>query len=338
MVECPNLELISYLVRPFIFFCTAPSKPNITITIHEGDFDYRGISAVSRFSTPRNIVFVSKDFKIIDYFGKGTILESNDKLSYRMYGNDKNFLAEAFYLLVISAFARFCDKKGYLRIHSLGIVSQEMAYLFLMPPGFGKSTLALNLLKESEYTILADDCPIYARGTLLPFPVRIGVLDKKAIAHIPEEFIYRIDRMEFGTKYFIDMKFWKDKIPKKPLRKIVLVRSRITLGKSAQIQKISRIAMFMSLLRDAVIGIGLYQGMEFIFSAGSFEVFLRIPVFIRRLTCAVRLLFRSTSYEITLTRDQAENVAVIKKFTSGISENPSRWNRYKEKIARNSVR
>ncbi len=319
-LDCQKEDLSKELIRPFKGAKSFENKhPTVTVSIHEENISYDRLpQAVSSFSTPRNIVFNSKEGKIIDYFGKGIVTESDDRSLYHIYSTDKNFLTETFYLLVTSAISRFCDQKGYLRIHSLGISCRDKAFIFLMPPGFGKSTLAMALLENKEYRLISDDCPLYKKKQILPFPVRIGVMDKKSIPHIPEKFVYRIDRMEFGTKYFIDLDFLNGQIEKRPLHKIVIFKTRMVLGGTPCIKKTSKSALISSLMRDAVVGIGLYQGMEFIFKNGAQEILLKIPVLIKRLIQAAGLLAQSAVYDFTLTRDTAQNTKAFKEFTDNL--------------------
>jgi hypothetical protein len=316
-LECPHDDLSTELIRPFKHLKASLSETTITIVVHEENTDYSKFpEAVSSFSTPRNIVFTSKSSKIIDYFGKGTVIESTDHLLYHIYSKDRNFLIEAFYLITMSAFSRFCDQKNFLRIHSLGISFCDKAYLLLMSPGFGKSTLALGILKENGYNLISDDCPLYTKGFILPFPVRIGVLNKESVKYIPDKFVYHIDRMEFGSKYFIDMDFWQDKIETEPLKNIIIIKTRMILQGKAAIKRVPKSALIKPLLRDAVIGLGIYQGMEFLFSGRAHEIFLRVYVVLKRMSQALKLILKSKPYEFTLTRNTDENIRAFREFSS----------------------
>jgi len=168
------------------------------------------------FSTPRNIVYAEKDCKIIDYFGKGVVLENGDRSVFTLYSRDRNFVQEAFYLLVISLVGQHCDRNGMLRVHALALSYKDTAILLPIPLSGGKSTFALTLLEEDGFKLISDDEPVIDRsGRILPSPLRIGTLEKNKITSIPNEFVYQIERMEFDLKYFVDIHYWQDKLKRR---------------------------------------------------------------------------------------------------------------------------
>ncbi len=304
------------LIRPFKYFITNEKSADITIIVEEKNPPYEAFPCIkASFSTPRNIVYKDKDCKIIDYFGKGVVLQDNNKLRYKMYSRNKNFLIEAFYLLILSLVGQFCDKNGMLRVHALALSYHGKAILLTVPPGGGKSTMALAMLQENDIKLISDDAPVIDRfGRVLPFPLRIGILDKNTIKSIPDEYVYKIDRMEFGLKYFVDCDYWKDKIENKPVKDSILFISHRILNGNPSIKKVSKRKVLAALIRDAVIGIGLYQGLEFIFNSSSWEVFSKIPIFFKRFIQAFRLTLASETYQITLSRNITQNTIVFKEF------------------------
>jgi hypothetical protein len=190
------------------------------------------------FSTPRNIVYKDKDVKIIDYFGRGVVLQEDLKRVYHIYSRERNLLQEVFYLLILSVFGQFCDQKGMLRIHGLALSYHDKAVLLVMPQGGGKSTMALAMLQQEDVKYISDDDPIFDRdGHILPFPRPLGIVDQRVIKTFPEEYVYKIDRMEFGIKYFVENDYWKDRIETKPLNDIVLLTGHKILNGTPSIEK-----------------------------------------------------------------------------------------------------
>ncbi len=320
IIKChaESTDLVSEITRSFKYFVTDDGNPSVNIFVKEKDPPYETFPSIkANFSTPRNIVYKDKDCKIIDYFGKGVIVEEDKKLTYNMYSRDKNFLIEAFYLLILSLLGQFCDKNGMLRVHALALSYHNKAILLSVPPGGGKSTMALAMLQEKDIKLISDDAPIIDRsGRILPFPLRIGILDENIIKSIPDEYVYKMDRMEFGPKCFIDCDYWKDKIEDRyinPKDSILFISCRI-LNENPSIRKISKRKVFAALIRDAVIGIGLYQGLEFIFQSSSWEVFFKVRIVFRRLIKAFRLTLLSKTYQITLSRDITKNALIFKEF------------------------
>lgn len=309
-------SLACQLVRPFKYFLKEGGGANVTIEIKETDPPYDNFPDLkASFSTPRNIIYKGERSKIIDYFGKGVVVEDHDRSLYTFYSRDRNFLQEAFYLLVISLFGQYCDRNGFLRIHALALAYNDTAILLPVPPGGGKSTMAMALLQEKDFKLISDDEPILDKsGHIRPFPLRIGTLDAQIIRSIPEKFVYKIDRMEFGVKYFIDCEYWQDKLETRSLKQSILFVSKRVLNGKPEVKKASKRIIMAALLRDAVVGVGLYQGLEFIFRSSPWEILFKFKIVFKRFISAVKLTLRSKTFQITLTRDVENNVKVFKEF------------------------
>jgi hypothetical protein len=330
-IECKStsMDFNADLIRPFIHFVQhekISDKSNTTetyrIVIEEQDPPYDSFPVLpAAFSTPRNIVYKDRKRKIIDYFGKGEVLQDDSGRDYRIYGSDRNFLVEAFYLLVLSLLGQFCDQKGLLRIHALAMSYSDIAVLMLMPQGGGKSTMARTMIEEPEFQYISDDDPIVdQQGRILPFPRPLGILDRKSIEEIPEEFIYAVNRMEFGWKYYIDCDYWKNKTETRFLKKsIVLIGFRVLNG-TASIQRLSKWKTFRVLIRDAVIGVGLYQGLEFLFNHSSWDALSKIPVILRRFLRAWSLVRSTSTFQFTLSSSSDQNMKVLKEFLRNFYE------------------
>ena len=120
--------------------------------------------------------------------------------------------------------------------------------------------------------------------------------------------------MEFGLKYFIDYDYWQDKIEDKPLKKSILFISHRLLNGEPSIQKSSRMKALVSLIRDAVIGVGLYQGLEFIIHSSSWEILTKVRIVSKRFVKAVKLALSSGTYQINLSRNIEKNTQLLKEF------------------------
>lgn len=124
--------------------------------------------------------------------------------------------------------------------------------------------------------------------------------------------------MEFGIKYFIENDYWKGGLETKPLNDIFLLSGRRILSGTPSIEKCSRKEVLSTLIRDAVIGIGLYQGLEFIINRSTWEVLSKMTTFFKRFFLALKLVRVSKTYRFTLTNNIAENVYVLKEFVQKI--------------------
>jgi hypothetical protein len=313
-------ELASELIRPFKYFKTDQGHPEITVIVQKMDPPYETFPSIAAsFSTPRNIVYKDKGLKIIDYFGKGLVIQDDSRREYRLYGREKNFLQEVFYLLTLSLLGQFCDRNGMLRIHALALSYHDKAILMTMPQGGGKSTMALAMLQEGEVKYISDDDPLFdRRGCILPFPRPLGVSDNWVIKSFPKEYVYQIDRMEFGIKYFIENDYWKGRLETKPLKDIYLLSGRRILSGTPSIVRCSKREILSALMGNAVIGIGLYQGLEFIINRSTWEVLAKITTFFKRFYLALKLVRVSKTYRFNLTNNIAQNVCVFKEFVQKI--------------------
>ena len=225
IVQCSTSspDLAAQLVRPFQYFIINSAQdvtPTLDIVVKEIAPPYETFPAArASFSSPRNIVYQDQGLKIIDYFGQGVVVEDKERSRLTLYGQDRNFLQEAFYLMVMSFFGQHCDRAGMMRIHALALSYKDHVILLPTQPGGGKSTMALRLLQEDQVKLISDDEPVLdSQGYLRPFPIRIGTLNPDHIQHIPKQFIYHIDRMEFGLKYFVDCSYWQDSLEQRPIK------------------------------------------------------------------------------------------------------------------------
>jgi len=314
--HCQGDELLAQLLRPFKYFIKDSGPPAVEIFIQSAEPPYDSFPKLkASFSTPRNIVFKGTGLKIIDYFGKAVIVEESGGRKFTIYGTDPNFLQEAFYLLVLSKFGQYCDKNGIFRIHALTFSFRDCAVIFSASAGGGKSTMAFALLENDNFKFISDDeALIDGSGRVLPFPIRIGILDENKIKSIPGEYVYEIDRMEFGRKHFIDLGFWDSRLEKRELRKKIFFVARRLINGDPYIEKITGYRAFASLVGAAVIGFGLYQGIEFIFNNPIKELLSLVPVFFRRTVSAINFAKETDSYQIYLSRDTGKNLSVLEDF------------------------
>jgi hypothetical protein len=319
VLECraESSGLVSELLRPFMHFRTCSGRPGLTIVVEEIDPPYDSFPPLAAsFSTPRNTVYTDKDRKIIDYQGRGAVVQDDAGGLYRIYSRDRNLLVEIFYLLVLSVFGGFCDRRGMIRLHAMGLSYRDKAMILLMPQGAGKSTLALAMLREEEEVrYISDDDPVFTReGTILPFPRPLGISHRPTLATFPEEYIYQVNRMEFGVKFFVMNEYWKGRIETKPLDDIVLFVGRKFLNGEACIEPCSKREVLSALIANAVLGIGLYQGLEFMMSRSTGEILFKLPIVLKRLIRAFHLVRRAKTYRFTLSGDIARNVSVFRCF------------------------
>jgi hypothetical protein len=85
------------------------------------------------------------------------------------------------------------------------------------------------------------------------------------------------------------------------------VIGRRSLGASARLERLPPQAAAGTLLREAVVGVGLYQGMEFVLRRGATDALRQVgPAAVRSLCCAAAVR-SSQVWRLTLGRDHDEN-------------------------------
>jgi len=324
VIDCraPSSDLEAMLTRPFSLFRVAEGVPEVRIEVPGSPPPYDSFPRLhASYSTPRNVVYDARGCRIVDYFGKGATVEDKADAAFTIYGEDTNFLQEAFYLLVLSLFGRYCDRNGMLRIHAMAVSYRDTAVVIPMTMGGGKSTLAMAVLQEEGFKLISDDEPVLDRdGALLPFALRMGTLDRRKIQDIPAEYVYSIDRMEFGLKHFVDAAYWGSSLERRALRDIVYVEARRVLNGPPCIEAIPKRKIIRSLFRDAIVGVGLFQGLEFLLGHSPWTTAAKAGVLLKRSGAAWRMLRNARTYRFTISRDIDENRRVLCQFVRSLDE------------------
>ena len=86
------------------------------------------------------------------------------------------------------------------------------------------------------------------------------------------------------------------------------------LGDHAAVRPAGRLRGFKALLTKMVLGIGLYQGLEYLMHRGVLSALALTPTFLRRLAFAVKLCLRTKLGFVELGGDVERNVKTIEAF------------------------
>ena len=146
-------------------------------------------------------------FKILDTF--------QDFSTYWRYARTKS-VEEQIRLwqnLYMNKYPELLDKQRLHRIHALGLEHKNRGFLIVLPAGGGKTTLAMSVLQSPNKNIrlISEESPLVrSDGTLLPFPLRIGVVPENLPSGIDAQFTRQIKRMEFSSKVTIDINDCRD--------------------------------------------------------------------------------------------------------------------------------
>lgn len=307
-------NLLKSLYKDFSHFLGEKKNPDLFIRTINKPPDYKSLPPISSsFITPRNIVFKKEKITYIDYFEKALSVFDEKQGYCQVFCPNPHLGHEICYLTILSAVGRYLDKKNIHRIHALGMAYCGKSVLIILPACGGKTTLALRLLQEENFQLLSDDSPLIDRsGNVLPFPLRVGIM-KGEEWNTPEEFTGRIERMEFEPKIVIDIEYFSQSIGSSAPPSLIFMGTR-TLGDKCQIEPATKRELYSALFKNMVVGMGIYQGMEFLFINTLWELFKKVPLASSRLRNAMALARQSRAYHLLLGYEREKNASYLINF------------------------
>jgi hypothetical protein len=173
--------------------------------------------------------------------------------------------------------------------------------------------MTLSLLDHPEFTFLSEDTPLVdPDGRMHPFPLRLGV--RNGSEHlVPEQFRSTLKRMEFDPKTFVDLDFFRHRLSEPVDVSLILIGER-NLGEDSAIAPLSSRRAMKAMVKYLVVGLGVYQGLEFILERGLGDMAGKTGVVTSRFRNAVKLLRRAPAYGFVLGRDTAKNSRTLIDF------------------------
>jgi hypothetical protein len=304
-------EVVDQVRRDFAWFertasGAPPADVDVTIERRPPDFEALG-DGVASFVTPRNVVYQDGRRTIVDYFGRAVTILDRTTGRVVMQGEDDHLVHEAVYHFLLSRIGEHLEARGLTRLHALALSGRQGGVAVMLPSGGGKSTLALRALRDERVRLLSEDSPLIdRRGMAHPFPLRIAVNPTDA-ATLPEGSVRRMDRMEFHPKLVLDVEAFSDRVESQPQPLRHLVIGRRSLGMDPSLEPVPRRSAIPTLVREAIVGVGIYQGMEFILQHGMRDVMGKVGVAATRTTCCSAVLARAKVWRLTVGRDHSRN-------------------------------
>ena len=274
-------------------------------------------SLTAAFITPRNVCYRSGDTTYIDYFGRALARFERRARRCVVYSSNADLLYEIAYLCVLSIVGQHLDGIGLHRAHALGVSHRGAGVLVLLPSGGGKSTLALELLQQPDVRLLAEDTPLIDRqGRVVPFPLRLGARPNEK-SGIPERHVRTIRRMEFDPKTLIDIEYFAARLEDHPVPAKVLLVGERNLGERSAILPTSRTQAFKALTKYMIIGLGVYQGLEFLLERGVGDLLGKGSLVTSRLRNAFQLVRKASAHRFVIGRDPTRNSRTLLDFLNG---------------------
>lgn len=307
---------LEHLRNDFQFFACEQTGNPTTVEISTSAPSYQDVpESVATTYTPRNIAFTRDGCTYIDYSGRALAVWDRKQRTFRIHSLDAHVQYEAAYLFLLSRIGEQLDQQRMHRIHAMAVSVNGRAVLAILPMGGGKSTLCSALLKYPEYRLLSDDSPfISADGRVHAFPLRLGLLPGNE-ADIPAEFQRTIRRMEFGPKILVSYEYFASRVTPSAEPGIVFIGNR-TMAEVCRIEPAGSWDQFKSIAVNCVVGLGLFQGLEFVMTHSPLELVSKASVAWSRLRVARKLFAQSEVYHLTLGRNQELNAATVQAFVN----------------------
>ncbi|MGH9420184.1 MAG: hypothetical protein ACRD3J_09430, partial [Thermoanaerobaculia bacterium] len=121
------------------------------------------------------------------------------------------------------------------------------------------------------------------------------------------------NRMEFDPKTFVDVAYFQHKVSDTVPVSMILVGER-NLGNVASVVPLAKRKAMNAIVKYLVVGLGVYQGLEFLLEEGIWDMTGKLGVFSSRMRHGMGLLRRAPAYKLTLGRDTALNSATLMEF------------------------
>ena len=318
-VESADEELQRRVADDFTFFAVeSPTRRDEHLSIRAARLrpDYDALPPLTAtVYTPRNVCYSDGSVTYIDYFGRALALWDRERRTLDVSCDDLDLLHEIVYLTILSRVSETLERGGLHRVHAFGLEAGGESALFLMPSGGGKTTLTLGFLRLGPpYRLVSEDSPFVDRkGRVHPFPLRIGVLGTEP-PPFPEEHVTFIRRMEFEPKHLVALAAFGDCLARGASTPRFLFVGRRRLGRGCTIRPAGWRAGWKALLEGMVVGVGLYQGVEFLLRTSLLDLFRLSGLVLSRARAARALLARCEVHVVELGRDGAVNVETVRAF------------------------
>lgn len=311
-------QLIQNISRDFSYFRTqcATSPEFVVKSYLKPALNLQAPRSLPWLKTTEFSCYEKKGIKKVFYKSGGIVILDYKKDVAEVLSKSLSRLHELVYSLLLSIIGELIEKRGYHRVHALGVSRNGKGGLVIAPMGGGKTTLALELLRRDEFKIISEDTPLIDKNFFLyPFPLRLGVRPETHL-NIPTKYLRRFNRCRYGSKILIDIDFFKEKIEKQkvPLSWILVAKLPEKQEVECSIAKMSRLSFFWVLLKYLAVGKGAAQIKEFFIKKDVRDLYLKLITIRRRLLLVIRMVAKLKPYLISLSYSSKENADLITRF------------------------
>ncbi len=319
IAKSENIHIIDLLSKNFSFFEVESKRADsvrtqLSLNLQIVDkIPYERIpSLISSKQTRNAVVYENENIKYCDYYQQGLVIFNKTLNSAEIFCLNIGFLHELSYLFILSRVGKEMDFQGLHKIHACAFKKNNKSVVCMMPMKGGKSTLFLKMINDLEVKIFSDDCPIISSdGSIYPFPLRVGIKELPENINNIEEYIFELERKEFGNKKLIDIRAFKNKIAQASNANIILIDAVRTTYEQGRLEPISKLKMLFPLLKYMGIGLGLPIIIEYFLENGFKGFFQNCLIFSKRIFAIINLLFKSKQYRLYMGTNKDDNIRLV---------------------------
>jgi hypothetical protein len=309
-VSSESAEIVEDLRRDFSFFEKESADADIRLRCELKDPSDVKLPPYEAIRYGKDsITYGRGGLQATDYRGEGLTVYDFKRESGEVYAKDRARLHELAYLLIMSRVGERLDMRGLHRVHGFALERNGDGFIFLMPEGGGKTTLALRLMRLGGLRLLSDDTPIVDGRDIFAFPLRIGLSPADAEG-IPPKWRRDFKRTGRRDKVLVDVGYFGEAVAKRAAAKMIIVGVR-TLSDKPMIERVSRLRLLRPLTRDLVFGLGIPQVVEHFLRGTADDIPRKMWIFARRLWCALLLAARCEAYVMRTGTDRDENARAL---------------------------
>lgn len=306
-------EAVSALLVHFAAFVvgSAPGRPDVSVALRRAEPRLElGARLAADQYVQRGVVYNLGPLSVVDHHGHAISRFDHEQESGVVTAPAVEDLVELGYLMVHSRVGILLERRGLVRVHALGFVRDGFATLVLAPPGGGKSTLALALLRHTDAQLLSDDLVLVDRsGRAHAFPHPIGIRDPDTAADLGS--IHAFPRRHHGPKWVVGLDGLLGRHAREPAPIGAIAQLVRVTSPPSRVVRTSVSSMGWALWKDAVIGAGLPQVVELLVPRGSRDLWRQAPSALRRSAAAVRLMLSAKSLRLEVHGPEEAALAIF---------------------------
>jgi hypothetical protein len=264
-------EVVESLRRDFAWFEDSQDRgsAHIEVAISRQAPAYEPFGDVpADYVTEQHVVYRVNGRTVVDYLGRALAVLEAGRASIQ--GEDPQAVRRAAYDFLLSRTGDYLDGQGLPRVFGLGLAGRAGGVLVMLPPGGGKTTLALQALAADGVAFLSEVSPLIdVHGRLHPFPFPLWVRDSSPeAALLPDRYVRHLDGQKTDPR-LLELAAFADKIPTEPQQLRHVVLGRRSLGSGSSLHALPRREAIGPLFRQSVVGFSLVQGLSFMVRRGG---------------------------------------------------------------------